>query len=73
MGIRRGYPPARQSPRFHPAFAKRPAELPHNIPPERNAMLPHESFLIALFESLGNNVNGGSSSIADILIAFGIF
>lgn len=36
-------------------------------------MLPHESFLIALFETLGNNVNGGSSSIADILIALGIF
>lgn len=36
-------------------------------------MLPHESFLIDLFETLGVNVNGGSSSIADILIALGIF
>lgn len=36
-------------------------------------MLPHESFLIDLFETLGISVNNGSSSIADILIALGIF
>lgn len=36
-------------------------------------MLPHESILIAIFEALGISVSGGSSSIADILIALGIF
>lgn len=36
-------------------------------------MQPHESFLIALFEALNGPLDAGSATLADILVALGIF